>query len=155
MESRHFPIDPVKDAGEKQLYSHLNGMWGVRRMNWYIEQGDDLMRARPIEFDFFREYDVNPSHDDLQVTSVLLECESAKAPLHPRDELLKTNCTLTTDLSVVPKEYFEKKLRRDSDGKMIIWWELHFKLVVTIQSGPMLFSLKCRGKEYGAVTTKY
>lgn len=125
MESTHYPVDPVKDAGEKQLYSNLRGQWGVRRMNWYIEQGDDLMRARPIEFDFFREYNENPSHDDLQVTSVLLECESAKAPLHPRDELLKTNCTLTTDLSVVPKEYFEKKSRRDSDGKMIKWWELY------------------------------
>lgn len=113
------------------------------------------MRARPIEFDFFREYDENPSHDDLQATSELLECESAKAPLHPRDDLMKTNCTLKTDLSVVPKEFFEKKSRSDAHGNRIKWWELHYKLVVTIQSGPMQFSINCRGKQYGSVTTKY
>ena len=150
-----YSIDPILEKGEKQLYNSHTGKWGVNRMTWYIEKGDDLQRARPIEFEYFRSYDENPSDDELQVEDRLWECDREVAPRHPKEGLLKLNCTLKTDLSVVPKHFFEKRSRRDSDGKMIKWWELHYKLVVTIQSGPMLFSLKCRGKEYAAVAADY
>ena len=124
-------------------------------MKWYIHQGDDLKRARPIEFDFFRDYREDPSKEDLQDEITLEECEIAHAPRHPREALLKKTCTLRSDLSVVPKELFERKWRLDSDGNHVNWWELHYKLVVTIQSGPMLFSINCHGQEYGVVAATY
>ena len=149
-------INPdAKDMGEPLVTFERSGKRGVDKMTWYIHQGDDLMRARPIEFDFFKEYSENPSHSELQEEHVLLECDNAQAPRYPREGHLSPNCTLRTDLSVIPKDFFEKRVRRDSDGNVIIWCELSYKLVVTIQSGPMLFSISCRGKRYGAVTTNY
>ena len=148
-------IDPTKDAGEPQHVSERSGKSGVMVMTWYIHQGDDLMRARPIEFHFFKEYAERPSHGELQDESVLLECESAEAPRHPREGLTKPNCTLKTDLSVIPEEFYEKRWRQESNGNVVKWWELYYKLVVTIQSGPMLFSIDCRGRQYGAVAAQY
>jgi hypothetical protein len=52
----------------------------------------------------------------------------------------------------VPKDLFKKK-KRSSDGEE--YWQLHFKLLVTIQSGPMVFSLEAGGKEYGQVGAEY
>jgi hypothetical protein len=60
-----------------------------------------------------------------------------------------------TELSVVPKEFFVNRLRREPNGNIVKWWELYYKLVVTIQSGPMLFSINRRGKQYGAVAANY
>ena len=150
-----FNIDTIEDKGEKQLYNSHTGQWGVRRMEWYINQGDDLQRARPIEVDYMRDFEEDPSYEELQVEDGLWECDREKAPRHPKEGLLKLNCLLKTDLSVLPKDYFEKRSRREPDGRLIKWWELHFKLVVTVQSGPLLFSLKCRGKQYTAVEAKY
>jgi hypothetical protein len=36
---------------------------------------------------------------------------------------------------VVPKEFFVNRLRREPNGNIVKWWELYYKLVVTIQSG--------------------
>jgi hypothetical protein len=150
-----YNIDPVLDQGEKQLYDSHTGKWGVNRMRWYIEKGDDLQRDRPIEFDYFRTYDENPSDAELQVEDMLWESDLDVAPRFPREGHIKPNCTLTTDLSVVPKDIFEEKRRWDGDGMVVKWWELHYKLIVTIQSGPMLFSLNCGGKQYTAVAADY
>ena len=158
---KHYGVDVLSyniesiDRAQPQDFDELSGRWGIRKMCWYIYQGDDLMRARPIEFDFFRQYPEDPSYDELQAESTLLECDTAQAPRYPEAMPMKTNCTLKTDLSVVPEEFFEKKSRRGSDGKILKWWELYYKLVVTIQSGPMLFSINCRGQQYGAVSTQY
>jgi hypothetical protein len=66
------------------------------------------------------------------------------------------NCSLMSDLSIVPIDQFKKKSRVDTgDGSLVQWWELHYKLLVEIQSGPMLFSIQCGGKEYGQATAEY
>jgi hypothetical protein len=84
-----YDIDPIKNAGEKHIFNNLCGKWSVQKMTWYIQQGNDLMRARPIEFDFFRQFHENPSHEDLQTEEILLECGSIEPPRHPRDGILK------------------------------------------------------------------
>ena len=151
----NYNIDPIEDKEENQTYSHYLRQWGVKKMVWYIEKDDDLQRARPIEMDYTRSFSEYPSHDELQVEDTLWQCDNDRAPRHPRDDLLKLNCKLKTDLSVLPEDFFEKRSTRDPDGSTIKWWQLHFKLVVTVQSGPLLFSLKCRGKEYAAVEAQY
>jgi len=121
-------------------------------MTWYINKGDDLLRSRKIAFPFFISFNANPTYDELQIKSELLECAPDKALIHPKEGVVTKNCTLTTDLSKVPKDLFKKK-KRSSDGEE--YWQLHFKLLVTIQSGPMVFSLEAGGKEYGQVGAEY
>ena len=150
-----YDIDPIQDKDEKKIYSHHYGEWGVERIMWYIHQGDDLQRARPIEINYNRSFDENPPHSQLQVEDTLWQYDRERAPRHPKGSFLKLTCKLNTDLSVLPKDYFEKRSRRKPDGRVVKWWQLGFKLVVTVQSGPLLFSLKCRGKEYAVVEAKY
>lgn len=114
-------IDPVKDAGVERFRQTQSGRWGVAVMTWYIHQGDDLMRVPPIEFDFYTELPVNASHDLLQVQSVLQECELAQAPRHAREGIVKPNCTLKTDLSVIATDHFFKNANADNE-----WWDLHY-----------------------------
>lgn len=77
------------------------------------------------------------------------------ADINDADVVIK-NCSLKTDLSVIPTTQFKKKSRVSRvDGSTLQWWELHYKLLVTIQSGPMLFSIQCGGKEYGQASTEY
>jgi hypothetical protein len=59
------------------------------------------------------------------------------------------------DLSVVLKEFFVSRSRREPNGNTVKRWELCYKLVVTIQSGQILFSINRRGKQYGAVADNY
>jgi hypothetical protein len=72
-----------------------------------------------------------------------------------RTGVVTKNYTLTADLSAVPKSMFRKHSRLLESGEELHYWELHFKLLVTIQSGPMIFSIVCGGKEYGQVGTSY
>lgn len=87
-------IDPIQDADEEQILREHLRKRGVVRMRCYIHRGDDLKRARPIEFDFFRDYRESPLNEHLQDQITLEECESTQPPRHPREELLKANCTL-------------------------------------------------------------
>lgn len=66
--------------------------------------------------------------------------------------LTNTNCILKTDLSRVPKEAFKKRIQARTGAE---YCELHYKLVISIQSGPMTFSLEVAGKEYGQVGASY
>lgn len=164
-----------EDAGQTKYWDNEYELWRVNKMTWYIEKGDDLVRARKIEFPFFRSFSPDPSAEDLIITETLHECALDIKPLHPRSgksstqvehvdfladtvniDVVTKNCTLKTDLSVVPKSHFKKKSRISrTDGSTLHWWELHYKLLVTIQSGPMLFSIQCGGKEYGQASTEY
>jgi hypothetical protein len=148
-------IDEVKDANEKREWDEYRGEWRVHKMYWHIHQGDDLSRARPIELDFSRSFDEYPDEEELQVVEELQECNLERAARYPREASVKQNCALKVDLSTVPEEYFERKSRRGENGDKIRWWELRYKLVLTISSGPMQFSMKCRGKEYGSVKAEY
>lgn len=142
------------DAGREKVWSEHTGKWRIQRMFWHIEKGDDLVRARPIELDFFRSFSPNPTRAQLQTTEHLLQSDRDNAPRHQRPDMT-TNCVLQADLTVLPEEFFDKKSRTDANGKTVEYWDLWYKLVVTISSGPMQFSLKCRGKEYSSVEISY
>lgn len=166
--------DEKLDAGREKSWDKEDEQWRVSRMTWYIEKGEDLVRARKIDFAFYRTFEPNPGPELLQVTETLFECSTDDAPLHPgrgksnhrserinqvtdyRTSGITKNCVLTTDLSTIPKTLFKKKSRYNQrDGSKLDWWELHYKLLVHIQSGPMIFSLQCGGKEYGQATAEY
>lgn len=77
--------DEEIDAGQEKKWSPEDEIWRVSRMTWYIEKGDDLIRARKIEFTFYRTFTPNPSHNALQITDTLLECALDVKPVHPRE----------------------------------------------------------------------
>ena len=153
--AREYDIDPIHDAHEEKFYSNYHGKSEIDRMTWFIHQGDDLMRACPIEVDCWAAFTEKPSFDTSQEVSILWECEDPVPPRHPRGDRIKSNCTLTADLSGIPKKHLEKKVGHDADGSIFQWWLLRFKFVVTFQSGPMLFSINCHGEQYGSVEVTY
>jgi len=76
--------DPVRDANQTKYYDRFEDVWCCTTMTWYIEKGDDLLRARKIEFPFYEAFEPNPSNAELQITSYLMECSLDKAPDHPK-----------------------------------------------------------------------
>ena len=76
--------DEQQDAGQEKKWDVEHEQWRVTRMTWYIEKGDDLVRARKIEFPFYRIFPPYPSNDMLQVTEELLESSLDVKPAHPR-----------------------------------------------------------------------
>jgi hypothetical protein len=77
--------DELIDAGQEKYWDSYKEVHRVSRMKWYIEKGDDLVRARKIEFPFYRIFSPYPSHDLLQVTNSLHECSLDNKPVHPRE----------------------------------------------------------------------
>lgn len=84
-----------EDAGQEKSWDIEYEQWRVKKMTWYIEKGDDLVRARKIEFTFFRTFPPNPSRETLQMTDVLLECSLDVKPRHPRDGKLASKILRT------------------------------------------------------------
>ncbi|KAI9748615.1 MAG: hypothetical protein M1835_001753 [Candelina submexicana] len=115
-------------------------------------QGDSLSRPRKISFPFYRQFSANLRDDELIITNRLLECSITTQPIHPTKGVVITNCILIVDLSAVPRHLFRKKTRYTDEAT---YYELHYNLMVTIQSAPMLFSLEVGGKAYGQVTAEY
>lgn len=150
-----FDIDPIKDAGRPTTIDPHTGRRQIKKMTWYIYRGQELDRARPIAFDWFMNFPENPSDDVLDENPIRLwESVQRIAQRHP-DRKMSTNCVLWPLLSKVPKEFFERKSRLDASGRLIKWWRLDFKILITIQSGPMKFTLNCRGRQYGSINANY
>lgn len=136
----------------------------------FLPQGDDLLRSRKIAFPFYQTFKPDPSDSELLVENELIECSIDKEPTHPKPGtyILSTlgvsepgltfagvttkNCRLKSDLSSIPKELFKRMKQEPYGGE---YWELHYKLLVSIESGPMVFSLEIGGKEYGQVLADY
>lgn len=61
-------------------------------------------------------------------------------------------CKLVSDLSMVPKELFTKKIGPES----VPYYQARFNLVVTVKSAMLItFHLEFNGKRYGSVTADY
>jgi hypothetical protein len=67
-------------------------------------------------------------------------------------EAVTKNCSLNINLGVVPREFWQKKIRA-SDG--MAYQIINYKLFVKVEGARMVFSFECGGKEYGAVKTEY
>ncbi|KAL9114872.1 MAG: hypothetical protein Q9227_001115 [Pyrenula ochraceoflavens] len=124
--------EPKRDKGETRTWDALEGVWFVHNMTWYIQKGDDLIRSRKIEFPFYIAFDHKPTDSDLNIENNLMESSSDRAPVHPKSGISQ-DCI--------------KRKSREEDGKTIERWEVHYKIMATIESGPMVFSLVAGGKE--------
>lgn len=160
-----------RDIGQKKHWHDWENVNRCAVMSWFItkvssrthpknrsarahdsSQNDDLLRERVSRFPFFISLDSNYTDRDLLITTELLECSADKAPIHPRKNFTSKNCEVTSDLSKVPKTAFKHRTRK-SDGKTYV--DIHYNVVVSIQSGPMEFRLGIGGKTYGKCAAKY
>ncbi|KAI9792787.1 MAG: hypothetical protein M1816_001519 [Peltula sp. TS41687] len=125
---------------------------------WDDVEYQDLLRAQKIELHFTKRFSCDqsqnrPNRHELSVIRFeLLECSLNQAPVHPTEGITTINCTLSLDLTTLPLEVFTKKFKASN---YLPYWELNFKLLVTIQSGPMFFSLQIGDMEYGRVEAVY
>lgn len=64
---------------------------------------------------------------------------------------VKSLCTFESDLSKVPKNLFIRKGGTDSPS----YYEIHYSLVMTLQSAQLVFHTEFQGKKYGSVKANY
>jgi hypothetical protein len=120
-------------------------------MTWYIFQGEDLKRDQKIVFPFYRSLGENFSDSGLRFKDELIQCNTVTPPKYPKEGVTKTNCVLNADLRSVPRTQFRKM--KAAGGRM--YYDVHYNLVVMIQSAVMKFSLEIGGEEMGSVDAKY
>jgi len=136
---------PVKD----RYWSPLWERWMVSdRMQWHIAKGEQVSEYQPISFHYTRNFRPGQS---LVVEDDLIACADDVAP----DAFSKTHlihvCTLTTDLSAVPRSLFT----RLTTTKGVEFDNLDFSLDMRVQSAGLLFELRVEGVRYGAVEAKF
>jgi hypothetical protein len=159
--------------GDKGYVDEYSRKWSVDIMKWPISKGQALDRSRRIVIPLWHRFNPNPSDRELQLTRILRECLFDNAPLHTQDSeyILQTSggfpitdvsnadrvtktCNLYIDLSMVPVSQFQED-DRDEPWLTTYSWLLEYELLVTIQSGPMLFDLQCGGNQYGPIRVGY
>lgn len=166
------PWDFKRDAGKEshRFWDEWEEIHRISRMTWYIHQvsptlsfivnartgltfrqGDDLERSRSVDFAFFTTLSMNPTQEEMIVTYELHSCPLEVAPDYPEGSVNK-NCSLSIDLSVVPRELFKTKTRASDGNQYLV---INYKLLVKIEGARMVFAFECAGKEYGAVSAEY
>lgn len=119
------------------------------RMQWHIRKGEPVTESKPISFHYTRNFRPGQS---LIVEDDLFACSDEVAPdASSGGADLVHVCTLTTDLSVVPKSLFT----RLTTTKGYEFDNLDFSLDMRVQSAGLLFELKVDGVRYGAVEAKF
>ena len=84
------------------------------------------------------------------VTDDLIACEADEPPAAYGRELVHV-CTLTTDLSAVPKSMFTRL--RTTKG--VEFDNLDFSLDMRVQSAGLVFELRVEGVRYGVVEAEF
>ncbi|KAJ5931069.1 hypothetical protein N7466_006562 [Penicillium verhagenii] len=141
-------FDPTKHRREDRYWCDFYEKWLARyQMQWYIHKGDAISEDRPITFPFWRRVPTNSSltfQDDLKF------CLIQDAPPIVTSDVAVL-CTLTSDLSRIPKELFEKL----TNSRGVEYYVIKFELVLTPFSASMLFELQFNGERYGSVQAEY
>jgi len=140
-----------EDRGQPKQWDAYLGKHRVTKMFWYIQKGESLERSRKIQFPFYRKFgSVVPAPEDLVISETLYECDSISAPKYPSNTL-RANCTVTSDLRNAPKSAFRVKTPRKGNT----YCEVHYNILVTINSASMEFSIEIDGKTYGKGKAEY
>ncbi|XXG97656.1 hypothetical protein Hte_003963 [Hypoxylon texense] len=124
--------------------------------------GDELVRGKKYKYEFIQKFPGhNPEPKDLRFTQQLLESTRELAPVHPNRAIYNStsiafadtvvNCELETDLSGVPKEYFQKNVFEGEPFSQITY----NLLLENLPSDLMRFSIEIQGVEYAAVEARY
>ncbi|KAL1835667.1 hypothetical protein VTJ49DRAFT_6256 [Mycothermus thermophilus] len=140
--------DETKHSVSERYWSHLWERWMVAdRMQWHIAKGEAVSPLNPVAFHYTRNFRPGQS---LVVTDDLIACEQDDPPdAYTRD--LVHVCTLTTDLSAVPKHLFT----RLTTTRGVEFDNLDFSLEMIVDSAGLGFELKVDGVRYGRVDAEF
>ncbi|PHH67594.1 hypothetical protein CDD82_1294 [Ophiocordyceps australis] len=111
------------------------------------KQGDGLSPQTPVVFQYTRNFEAGQS---LVVTDQLFACEADSPPAARTDDLVHV-CTLTTDLSAVPRRLFTRQVSTQG----VEFDNLDFSLEMTVGSAGLGFELKVDGQRYGHVEADF
>ncbi|KAL0470990.1 hypothetical protein QR685DRAFT_270570 [Neurospora intermedia] len=140
--------DEEKHSVTERYWSPLWERWMVSdRMQWHIAKGETISPQNPIAFHYTRNFRPGQS---LVVTDDLIACEADEPPKSYTRDLIKV-CTLTTDLSAVPRSLFT----RLTTTKGVEFDNLDFTLEMIVDSAGLGFELKVDGVRYGRVDAEF
>ncbi|KAJ1338537.1 molecular chaperone HscA [Microdochium nivale] len=135
------------NVGER-YWSPLWERWMVSdRMQWHIAKGEALSPLTPIMFHYTRNFRPGQS---LIVTDDLIGCDAEEPPDAYGRDLIHV-CTLTTDLSAVPRSLFT----RLTTTRGVEFDNLDFTLEMIVDSAGLGFELKVDGVRYGRVEADF
>lgn len=144
--------DETKHEVGERYWSPLWERWMVSdRMQWHFAKGDSISPLEPIAFHYTRNFRPGQS---LLVTDDLLACAADEPPAayaRGRDPNLVHVCTLTTDLSAVPRSLFT----RLTTTRGVEFDNLDFTLEMVVDSAGLGFELKVDGVRYGRVEAEF
>ncbi|KAK6825211.1 actin-like ATPase domain-containing protein [Apiospora arundinis] len=140
--------DEDKHSVSERYWSPLWERWMVSdRMQWHIAKGEAISPLSPIAFHYTRNFRPGQS---LVVTDDLIACEADEPPAAYNRELAHV-CTLTTDLSAVPRSLFT----RLTTTRGVEFDNLDFTLEMIVDSAGLGFELKVDGVRYGRVEADF
>ncbi|ORY64115.1 uncharacterized protein BCR38DRAFT_343069 [Pseudomassariella vexata] len=140
--------DEDKHNVSERYWSPLWERWMVSdRMQWHIAKGEAISPLSPIAFHYTRNFRPGQS---LIVTDDLIACEADEPPVAYSRELVHV-CTLTTDLSAVPRSLFT----RLTTTRGVEFDNLDFTLEMIVDSAGLGFELKVDGVRYGRVEAEF
>ncbi|KAI1344086.1 actin-like ATPase domain-containing protein [Xylariaceae sp. FL0016] len=140
--------DEDKHSVGERYWSPLWERWMVSdRMQWHIAKGEAISPLSPIAFHYTRNFRPGQS---LLVTDDLIASDADEPPAaYSRD--LAHVCTLTTDLSAVPRSLFT----RLTTTRGVEFDNLDFTLEMIVDSAGLGFELKVDGVRYGRVEAEF
>ncbi|KAL2261223.1 hypothetical protein VTK26DRAFT_4545 [Humicola hyalothermophila] len=140
--------DETKHSVAERYWSPLWERWMVSdRMQWHIAKGEALSPLQPVAFHYTRNFRPGQS---LVVTDDLIACEADEPPQAYTRDLVHV-CTLTTDLSAVPRSLFT----RLTTTRGVEFDNLDFTLEMIVDSAGLGFELKVDGVRYGRVDAEF
>ncbi|KAL2136656.1 hypothetical protein VTI74DRAFT_2388 [Chaetomium olivicolor] len=140
--------DETKHSVTERYWSPLWERWMVSdRMQWHIAKGEAISPLQPIAFHYTRNFRPGQS---LVVTDDLIACEADEPPKAYTRDLVHV-CTLTTDLSAVPRSLFT----RLTTTRGVEFDNLDFTLEMIVDSAGLGFELKVDGVRYGRVDAEF
>ncbi|KAK4186086.1 hypothetical protein QBC35DRAFT_388027 [Podospora australis] len=140
--------DEEKHSVNERYWSPLWERWMVSdRMQWHIAKGEAISPLQPIAFHYTRNFRPGQS---LIVKDDLIACEADEPPKAFTRDLVHV-CTLTTDLSAVPRSLFT----RLTTTRGVEFDNLDFTLEMIVDSAGLGFELKVDGVRYGRVDADF
>ncbi|KAI0391033.1 actin-like ATPase domain-containing protein [Xylariaceae sp. FL0594] len=141
--------DEEKHSVSERYWSPLWERWMVSdRMQWHIAKGEAISPLTPIAFHYTRNFRPGQS---LVVTDDLIACDADEPPQAYSSRGLVHVCTLTTDLSAVPRSLFT----RLTTTRGVEFDNLDFTLEMIVDSAGLGFELKVDGVRYGRVEAEF
>ncbi len=158
-------FDETKHSVSERYWSPLWERWMVSdRMQWHIAKDDSISPLSPIAFHYTRNFRPGQS---LVVTDDLIACAAEVPPESytrsgtaiddngdssgdGKDKMIHV-CTLTTDLSAVPRSLFT----RLTTTRGVEFDNLDFTLEMVVDSAGLGFELKVDGVRYGRVEADF